>query len=495
MPNALFIRFCLYLNKYMMKLVFYTFALLLAISEYTMAANQNSQLWPNILFIEVDDLNYEYLSCFGSEIVSTPNVDNLAKTGVLFKNAVAQGMMCSPSRNSVMTGLYPHNLGMYNNGEMKTLPEGIWTFPKGLQKSGYYTAWVGKSHIRTKGRDKSKGLKMQMGFDFAQATEGRVVLTKKVKKKPEVADKDWYLSFLKEQGLLEQFVNEYPQISTLPEAAYLDGFFTNEAQKFISNYKADKPFFLWLNYSVPHGPNDVAQEYHDKFDVATMPGSTKPDFIAPEALVKKTKLISNEQKHKKEQAGHSAMVSFMDKQVGKIIESLKESGQFDNTIVVFFSDQGLMMGDHQRHHKGTLFRQITNPALIVSYPPMFKQGLQVEAPVELIDLIQTTLEIAKAPDAELNHCKTSHSIVPLLTNKAKSVREYAFGEIDGYIMVSDGKYRLIKGADAKLLFDDVNDPKNLHNIASDNPKKIEELSKAVDKWLEETGPVLPKNTY
>ncbi|TAJ14519.1 DUF229 domain-containing protein [Marinilabiliaceae bacterium JC017] len=450
---------------------------------------------PNIVFIEVDDLNHEYLSCFGSNVVQTPHVDKLAQSGVRFENAVCQGMMCGPSRNSTMTGLYPHNLGFYNNGEMRSLPKDVWTFPKGLQASGYYTAWIGKCHIRPflENKDKTEAMRSQMGFDFAQVTEGRVVLTRKAKK-PHAADKDWYLSFLKEKGWLEQFINEYPEISTLPEEAYLDGFFTKNAEEFLNGYREKHPFFLWLNYSVPHGPYDVAKPYHEPFNTADMPGTTIPDFVAPEGLVKKTRLSTNEEKHKKEQAGHCAAVSFMDRQVGKVIEALKQNGQFENTIIVFFSDQGVMLGDHQRNHKGTLYRQITNPALIVSYPPRFKSNKVVKAPVELIDLIQTTLDVAKAPKAELTHCKTSNSLVPILTGKTKSVREVAFGEIDGYVMATDGRYRLIKGDDASLLFDEEKDPKNLHNIADKYPEITTRLTKSIDDWLRKTGPVLPKKS-
>jgi arylsulfatase A-like enzyme len=184
----------------------------------------------------------------------------------------------------------------------------------------------------------------------------------------------------------------------------------------------------------------------------------------------------------------------MDKQVGKVIDALKKNGQFENTIIVFFSDQGLMLGDHQRNHKGTLFRQITNPALIVSYPPKFNSDKVVEAPVELIDLIQTTLEVAKAPESELKQCKTSYSMLPLLTGDTKSIREVAYGEIDGYIMATDGHYRLIKGADTNLLFDDVKDPKNLHDISGEKPEIVERLSNSIDSWLKETGPVLPKKS-
>lgn len=450
---------------------------------------------PNLLFIEVDDLNYEYLSSFGNTLVHTPNVDKLAAQGVRFTNAVAQGMMCGPSRNSLMTGMYPHNLGFYKNGDLKALPKGIWTLPQGLQNSGYATAWIGKCHIRPAGKDKTQAMKELMGFDFVQQTEGRVVITKKAKKRPKEIDKDWYLRFLKERNLVDKFLKEYPKITSLPEDAYLDAFFTANAQDYLNNYKSDKPFFLWLNYSVPHGPNDVYQKYHDPYDVDKMPGTNKPDFKAPEKLVKGAKLDTDENKHKKLQAGHCAMVSFMDVQVGRILETLEKNKQLENTIIVFFSDHGIMMGDHQRQHKGTLYRQITNPSLIISYPKEYMKNVAVDSPVELIDLVQTSLEIANAPKKELKKRTYSKSLVPLLTGKKKKVRKTAFAEIEGYTMATDGRYRLIKGKDATLLFNDKKDPKNLHNIADQNTKRVKELSKNIDNWLTTTGEPLPAKSY
>ena len=102
---------------------------------------------PNILFIEVDDLTAKYLGIHGAKIARTPNIDSLAQSGVIFKNAMAQGVMCTPSRNSLITGKYPHELGLYENLDLKSLPKDIWAFPMTLQQHGYTNFWVGKNHL------------------------------------------------------------------------------------------------------------------------------------------------------------------------------------------------------------------------------------------------------------------------------------------------------------------------------------------------------------
>ncbi len=469
--------------------------LVFVLGMYLTAFAQKERKKPNILFIEVDDLEYEFLSMNGAEEIMTPNIDKLAQTGVYFQNAVAQGMMCGPSRNSLITGLYPHNLGFYQNGQMKKLPDGAWTFPQGLQRSGYYTAWIGKCHIRAgaKNKLKTEAMKNEMGFDYVTQTEGRAVLCSKVEKNKYNQD-DWYLSYLKSIGKFETFKKECGKPTTLDDQTYLDGFFTHAAMKFLKDYKTGKPFFLWLNYSVPHGPWDVAEKYHI-YGSENMPGTTKADFTPPENLVKKTKTIKSEAEAKKRQAGFCANINFLDLQVGKIIKTLKEKGLYNNTIIVFFSDQGVMMGDHERIHKGTLYRQITNPAMIISWPKKMKQNFVVEDPVELTDLIRTVFEIAGAPEKDLNKREYSVSLLPALIKGDKVGRNYAFGEIEGYIMVTDGKYRLIKGDDATLLFDDEKDPKNLKDITEEHPEIVKELSSAIDKWITVTGKPLPPRSF
>ncbi len=452
---------------------------------------------PNILFIEVDDLEYEYVGFNGAAYPPTPHIDRLAEQGVYFRNAVAQGMMCGPSRNSLITGLYPHNLGFYYNGQLKALPQGVWTFPKALQRAGYYTAWIGKCHIRpyiAKGSDKTAAMRTEMGFDHVQQTLGRAMLCKQLEKGKKLKN-DWYVSFLRQKGYVDTFVNECKKISTLPEDVYLDGFFTTAAVDFLERYEGEKPFFLWLNYSLPHDPYDVPKRYH-VYDPQEMPGGTRvKNFSPPEGLVCKTRLARSEKEIRDHQAGLCANVSLLDKYVGQVLETLQRKGVADNTVVVFFSDQGVMIGDHWRFHKGTLYRQITNPALIITWPAHFRKGTVVDDPVELTDLVRTTLELAEAGRADLKARAWSVSLLPALYHGKRVKRKTAFAKTEGYAMATDGRYRLIRGKDVLLLFDDKNDPKNLQNIAEQHAAVVKRLSSAIERWYRTTGAPLPPKTY
>ncbi len=445
---------------------------------------------PNILFIEIDDLNYKYSSLAETPLVETPVMDRLAGSGTYFRNAMCQGMMCGPSRNALISGLYPHSMGFYRNGQFNAFPANTWMFPQALQKSGYTTAYIGKSHIKAlKG---TKGMGAEMGFDHAEYTAGRAVLLSRARKGQDT--RDWYFDYLKEAKLYDTLLedDQKKRYSTLPEDAYLDGFFTKASMRFLDGYQKDKPFFLWINYSLPHGPHDVNETYHT-FSPENMPGTQKANFTPPQKLIKDTRPAKPTMK--KTQAEYCGAITFLDRQIGRILENLKKNKQFDNTVVVLFSDHGIMMGDHELIHKGTLFRQITTPTLLVSWPRCFKQGQVVKHPVELMDLIPTALALADASEWDTRPIKAGESLLPFLTGEGTFQRELAFGEVESYVAVLDGHYRLIRGEGHNLLFDDINDPDNLSNIAKQHPERVGQLSAAVDTWLDQTGPVRPAGFY
>jgi arylsulfatase A-like enzyme len=448
---------------------------------------------PNIVFIEVDDLCYTYASPWGSKTSVTPTLDRLAREGFVFDSAMCQGMMCGPSRNSLICGKYPHQLGFYQNGDLRKLPKDSWALPTALQKSGYATAWIGKSHLKPFFAKKSEGdtFKAFFGFDHALHTVGRTL----------VGDDDGgdkgdapnpYMDHLEKSGRLAQYKADAKakRNSTLPEDDYLDGWFTKNAENYIASYDSTKPMFLWVNFSVPHGPYDVSDPYHAPFANKTMPGVNKPrNFVHPETLIQRTKTIRNEQHAIEQQRGFHANIHFMDSQVKRLLTALESKGMFENTWIVFFSDQGVMEGSHGLVHKHTLFRQITQPSLIIRAPQGNGGGKRIAQPVELLDLLPTTLEIAGATGEKAPNGVT---LTPLFQGKPIS-KPHVFGEIDNWCVVSDGRYRLIrsKSNEGSFLFDDLADPENLTDMAKLNPKIVQALGAAIDDWLKQTGPRLP----
>jgi arylsulfatase A-like enzyme len=445
---------------------------------------------PNIIFIEVDDLLYTYTSPWGSKTAVTPTLDRLASQGLIFDQAMCQGMMCGPSRNSLMSGLYPHQLGFYQNGQLRKLPETIWSLPKALQRGGYTTAWIGKSHLKPffntqKEKFSNDNFNQFFGFDYSLHTLGRAL----------VGDGEGrgggpnpYLEHLQKRGLTAQYTADADakRNSTLPEDDYLDGWFSQNAEDYVAAHDPKKPLFLWVNYSVPHGPYDVAEPYHKPFENQTMPGITEPvNFTHPDSLVSRTKFYRSSTQATNEQRGFHSNIHFMDAQVNRILEALRKKGMLENSWVVFFSDQGVMSGAQGLIHKSTLFRQVTQPCLIIRPPNGIGGGQRTSQPVELLDLLPTFVEVAGLKDKKV---PAGESMLPLF-NGGKMKRQFTFGEIDDWIVVSDGHHRLIRSVkgEAPLLFDDVADPENLTNIAEKNPGIIKRLGEAIDQWLAQTG--------
>jgi len=451
---------------------------------------------PNIIFIEVDDLPAHYVGTMGASFAHTPTIDTLAAKGVKFTNAVCQGTMCGPARNSLIIGRYPHNIGMYQNGPFKGLPNGVWTLPSSMQRAGYTTAHIGKSHIHPS-KEGLKGTKEEirteghrrLGFDYVWQSLGRAVVGGKSAEK----GIDKYVDFLIDKGYFEHMKKEKGKPTTLPDDIYLDGLFTKLSVEFIKK-EHKKPYFLWLNYSVPHGPYDVKQKYHDRFKEKELPepsafndkGEGIPDLLRPSK-------IKSVERNKRVQNGNCASIAFLDDQVAKVLDAVKQSGQEKNTIIVFFSDHGILVGEHGLSHKGTLYKEVLNPTLLI-YDPRMKSSKVISQPVELLDIVKTTLEWGAA-SSEDKAKSFGESLVPLMNGTGKRSVDFAVGESPGYYALVTENYKFIAPfefqKDGKIiLFDLKNNPEETVNIADQKPELVALFKQKAKAWLSRTGPVV-----
>lgn len=459
---------------------------------------------PNILFIEVDDLTAKYLGYFGAEFARTPNIDELAASGVVFSNAVVQGTMCTPSRNSLITGLYPHNLNLYDNWDITALPKGIWTFPKALQKEGYRTFWVGKNHVLPNRKGikaenpidyMNKGMQIEMGFDDVYQSKGRYMVMEMAIKfnKEEGWEEgiDTYGDFLFQNNLMDTFLEEGNDTPTSldPDTEYMDGHFTTIAIEKMRKYSEEAPFFMWVNFSGPHGPFNIPKEYLNMFNIKDMPEIINPryeNFDIPEKLRPRLNTMNNRITaiYRKQ---YSASIAYMDGQVGRLIDFINTSKYSDNTVIVFFSDHGIMTGDHCLLGKGTLFKEVLNPSLIISYPNEYK-AQWVTTPVELLDLGKTVIDIAGANEKTLNQTPNGNSLLPLLNGEGRFKGSgFGFSEIKDFRSVFNGDYKYIDNSETPLLFNLKVDPDETINILEKEPKMVAYLKKAMDQWLLKTG--------
>ena len=356
---------------------------------------------PNVLFIAVDDLRVE-LGCYGSEHVLSPNIDRLAEEGTLFERAYCQQTVCNPSRASLLTGLRPDALRVWdlNTHFRENKPEVV-TLPQLFKKNGYYSQCVGKIFHNWR-QDDWKGDRVSWS-------------------EPE------FLHYASHGNDDAQVAGETPpnlasgaggtECRDVPDDAYYDGRVAKKAVEALQTLKdREQPFFLAVGFWKPHTPFNAPKKYWDMYDRAAVP---VPDNLEPPMNVPEIALTSSryDGRSKPDELremhhGHMAAISYLDTQIGKVLAELDALGLRDDTIIVFWSDHGLHLGEHGLTQKTTAFElDAAVPMIVVT--PQHREGQRAGALVELLDLYPTLLELC---GLEAPHQLEGRSFVSLLEN-------------------------------------------------------------------------------
>jgi iduronate 2-sulfatase len=439
----------------------------------------------NVLLIMTDDLN-DYLGAYGHPVVQTPNIDKLAAGGMTFQNAYCQFALCGPSRNSMMSGLYPDQTGLY---DLRTLlrdhvPDAV-TMSQYFMNNGYTAARVGKIfHYDNPGAIGTNGHDDPLSWNVRVNPKGR--------------DKD-----IEEQGLIEAITDKKSygaQLSwyadpTGRDEEHTDGMVATESIKLMQKFvKEGQPFFLAVGFFKPHTPYISPKKYFDLYDSSTIKVPTVPDGYfdtIPKPAVKS--LISNKSEFempdetaKKAIQAYWAAISFLDAQVGRLLDALDQTGQRDNTIILFSSDHGYHMGEHKHYKKTTLFEESDRVPLIVAAPGMKHRGEQTGALVEMVDFYPTLSELAGLPRPGKI---AGVSFAPVLQDPAARVRDSALTQLkngNGYSIRTD-RYRYTRweegGEDMIELYDWQSDPDEMKNLAR-NPEHKNLVAKMDAVWQE-----------
>jgi arylsulfatase A-like enzyme len=460
----------------------------------------------NILWIEADDIVQTFLNKRGDGFGFTPNLDKLAEKGVFFSNSICQGPMCGPSRNSLLSNSYTHNLGFYRNCQMRCMPENQWTFPHVLKKQNYKTAYIGKSHFRPPAEDPDAGRVEALkyyNFDHTEFVPERFSLWKELSDGKDIKHYPFVQNLIK-RGKYEQFLednNGYGKISSMTDDIDSpDGFTATRTVNWLNSQQNNtNPFFLWVAFSLPHAPYDASERWYDiaeKLDIPPPPTDSFP-YHVPEPLIKDNWDAPTGEELKKMRIGEAANIAFFDAQIGKILDALETNGLSDNTAVFFFSDHSIFMGNHGRIHKGSLFIEPLRVSLTVSAPGHFLTNHVYNTPVELLDLVPTIFDIAGVNNPE-TAAKNGKSLLSILTGTQNKIeRKFAFSEIYGAQTAIDskGKYHYIVSENSDLLFDLEDDPYEMNNIAGAHPEIVKEMKNAITEWLNKTHPVMPPGSF
>jgi arylsulfatase A-like enzyme len=448
----------------------------------------------NVLFIFADDLGYKDLGCYGSSFYETPHLDALAKDAVKFTNAYAACPVCSPTRSSLMTGRYPARtkntdfFGAYNpkpgNPTPKKwkkplvpapyidqLPAELTTLPEALKEHGYSTFFAGKWHLGGEG-----SLPTDHGFDV---------------------NKGGYHRGGPYGG--KKYFSPYgnPQLDDGPDGEHLPDRLAAETVKFMT--ATEKPFFALLSFYSVHTPlmgrEDLVKKYQEKSDKLNL----KKDEIFQSEFPRKVRAIQDH-------VIYGAMVEAMDEAVGKVIKGLKDSGKYDDTIIIFFSDNGGLSTSEGsptsnyplRAGKGWMYEGGIREPLLLRVPGVTKAGTSSELLVTSTDFYPTLLD-ACGKDLQAKDHVDGVSILDQMKAPKKDRTlfwHYPHWGNQGGIpssAVRVGDWKLIKFYYKKgvELYNLKADPSEKNDLAGKEKVKLEELQSILNKYLKDTKAVMP----
>ncbi len=440
---------------------------------------------PNILWICTDQQRYDTIGALNNPHLRTPNIDRLVATGVSFERAYCQSPICTPSRASFLTGMYPSSVHGCGNGnaywaEAAPLVTAL------LADGGYDCALAGKLHLagaegRIEPRPQHDGYRV---FHWSHGPHAR-----------------WesghdYADWLQQQGRELAEMLEHPQ-DTPPEL-HQTAWCTDRAIDFIEADHAGKPWLMSVNIFDPHSPFDPPQPYMDRFDPEAMPGPKfRESDLAAQAKLSQIDFQTKARRPeafdaKRIQAAYYAMIEQIDDNVGRMMKALEGSGQLENTVVIFTSDHGETLGDHGLLLKGCRFYEgLVRVPLIISWPGQFLQNVRRKGLVELIDIAPTLLELAGVPVPKRMQGMSLRNLL-MDTEAADHHRDFARCEyyhalnpavregINGAYatMLRDDRYKLVvyHGHGIGELFDLERDPDEFDNLWDDAAKTETKLS-------------------
>jgi len=424
-----------------------------------------------------------------------PNIRGLMDEGITFTNAVTPSPLCAPARACLASGKRYKDCGV--KGNYQNYPIHQETYYSKLKNEGYLTAAVGKLDLHKPthfwGLDGWIEDLGSMGFTQAIDNEGKwdaifsVIREKDEKgrvrrvKSENYRPKGPYMKFLSEQDLLNIHINDFmkrfgkknlnTEPTPLPDHAYCDNWITDNAIKMLREFPKNKPWHLVVNFTGPHDPWDITKKMKAEYKNISFPAPNKGD----------EKTIQEEIEVRK---NYAAMLKNIDRNIGLILDEVKTRNELENTIIIYSSDHGEMLGDFCSYGKTYPERGSVNIPLIISGPNV-SENKNSNALVELQDLHATLLDYA-----EINYSNLSDSLSlrEILEGKKETHREYQVSELDlsevgleEWILISDGKFKLILENHEKIrLYNLEEDPWENHNIAEDNPQIKKRFLKKLD---------------
>lgn len=431
--------------------------IILASLPFFAATQEAHPARPNVLFIAVDDLKPE-LGCYGNPMIITPNIDRLAERATVFLEAHCQQAVCAPSRVSLLTGLRPDNTQVWDlQTQMRDKRPDVVTLPQLFKQNGYISAGIGKIFDFRSVDWQMDAVSWsrpyyRIGREYYYNETPPILYWYQDPETRRIAEK--YLAEAAQQGLTSHPANQYalqfikPSMESVdgPDHIYSDGAMTYQSMDILSDLaQTNEPFFFAVGYNLPHLPFNSPTRYWDLYERDKMPlaefqehakNSPEIAYHASHELRSYTDIpplasFSDQSrniglpefKQKELIHGYYAAVSYIDVQIGKLLDHLDELGLSENTIVILWGDHGWHLGDHDLWCKHTNFEQSTRAPLIIAAPG--KSSSKTRSVVEFIDIYPTLAELAgiTAPDG-----LDGVSLVPIMKDPDHEVKEFAMSQ-------------------------------------------------------------------
>jgi uncharacterized sulfatase len=423
----------------------------------------------NVLFIASDDLN-TCLSCYGHPVVRTPNIDRIARQGVRFDRAYCQYSLCSPSRSSLMTGMAPDTTGVYDLQRhfRETLPDVV-TLPQLFQRNGYFTARAGKIYhygvpgqIGTSGLDDPPSWNKFVNPNGVDHTKEEALLTFSTPQRTALGSSVAY------------------HASSEPDEKHTDGMVAEAIMQMMSE-RRNEPWFLGAGFYRPHCPYIAPAKYFDQIPldrVELIPFDEAEMHMAPPWAYFNSdpNMGMTPEQRRNGMRAYFAAIEFMDAQVGKLLNTLERLKLANETVIVFWGDNGYQLGEHGQWMKQTNFEAAARIPMIMSAPGNRGKGRGCSRTVELLDIYPTLAEVCG-----LEHTPATlqgRSVAPLLHDPnarwdapaiSQMERRQPQRRVMGYSLRNE-RYRYTEwelGTEGDELYDYEKDPREVHNVAAD----------------------------
>jgi arylsulfatase A-like enzyme len=457
---------------------------------------------PNVLLVCTDQQRPDWHSTVGGP-ADTPTVERLADRGVEFTDATCPTPVCNPSRSCLASGREYDRCGVPNNevdypGQRGTL------YRRLRDEAGYHVAGCGKFDLTASyglGDDGVPG--DEWGFSDARFTPAKNETVARVRAAGG-APQGLYTSYLAERGLLDAHVEDYAQRSgddalvdgklvatfptELPDEAYYDEWIARQGRELVASAPGDRPWFVQVNFQNPHDPWDVTERMHDDVRDRDVPPPTAPGDRV------------DEETHRDVRRNYTAMVEHLDGCLADLVDAVEARDELDETLVVFCSDHGEMLGDHGQWQKDSPLGPSVGVPLVVAGPGVTDRE-QVDDPVTILDLHATVLEHAGLDPGDVD----SRSMRPFLTGDGDLPRDVVYSGLSAWRMVTDGRYKLVRGYDSDRRRGSEYEPRGVEpaevtrllsgrrpvlydreegereNVAVDNPSVVDRLTERLEE--------------